>query len=246
LSENENYVCKLKKALYGLKQAPKAWYSRLDKYLQQQGWFRKGNDDNNLYIKVNHYSILLIEVYVDDIIFGSDDDRMSQKFAKDMHNEFEMSLIGELYFLLGLHICQSNQGICISQTEYIREMLKRFGMEYCKPVSTPMQTSCKLSKDDDSKDTNQRQYKSMIGNLLYVTDSIPDVMHLAQFQATPNESHVLAVKRIFRYLKGTKEFGFCWTTERGGVNQLLPCLNNYASFKLFAETLNDDHNNAGK
>jgi hypothetical protein len=95
--------------LVGLKQPPKAWYSRLERYLQQQG-FRKGNADNNLYIKVNQDSILLIEVYVDDIIFGSDDDRMSQKFAKDMQNEFEMSLLGELSFFLGLQICQRNQG----------------------------------------------------------------------------------------------------------------------------------------
>jgi hypothetical protein len=87
LSENENYVCGLKKSLYGLKQPPRAWYSRLDKYLQHQG-FMKGNEDNNLYIKVNQDNVLLIEVDVDDIIFGSDDDMMSQKFAKDMHNEF--------------------------------------------------------------------------------------------------------------------------------------------------------------
>jgi hypothetical protein len=87
--------------------------------LKQQG-FRKGYADNNLYIKVNQYSIFLIEVYVDDIIFGSDDDRMNQKFEKDMQNEFKMSLLGELYFLLGLHICQSNQEIFISQTKYIR------------------------------------------------------------------------------------------------------------------------------
>jgi hypothetical protein len=107
LSENTDYVCKLKKALYGLKKAPRAWYSRLDKYLQQAG-FRKGSADNNLYIKVSQGNILLIEVYVDDIIFGSDDDRLSQKFAKDMHNEFEMSLLGELSFFLGLHIRQSN------------------------------------------------------------------------------------------------------------------------------------------
>jgi hypothetical protein len=79
-----------------------------------------------------------------------------------MHNEFEMSLLGELSFFLGLQIRQSNQGIFISQTKYIREMLKRFGMEDCKPVITPMQTSCKLSKDDDSKSTDQRQYRSMI------------------------------------------------------------------------------------
>jgi hypothetical protein len=85
LLENVDYVCKLKKALYGLKQAP--WYSRLDKYLQQAG-LRKGSADNKLYIKVSEGDILLIEVYIDDIIFGSDDDRLSQKFAKDMQNEF--------------------------------------------------------------------------------------------------------------------------------------------------------------
>jgi hypothetical protein len=163
LSENADYVCKLKKALYGIKQAPIAWYYRLDKYLQKVG-FRKGIADSNLYIKVTQDSILLIEVYVDDIIFGSNDDRLSQKFAKDMQNEFEISLLGELSFFLGLQICQSNQGIFISQTKYIREMLKRFGMEDCKPITTPMQTSCKLRKYDDSKSRDQRQYRSMIGS----------------------------------------------------------------------------------
>jgi hypothetical protein len=86
-------------------------------------------------------------------------------------------------------------------------MLKNFGMTDCKPVSTPMQKSCKLSKDDDSKDADQRQYKLMIGSLLYVTASKPDVMqvvgHVVRFQATPKESHVMEVKRIFIYLKRT-------------------------------------------
>jgi hypothetical protein len=90
----------LKKVLYGLKQTPKAWYSKLDIYLQQQG-FKKGNADNNIYIKVNQYSTLLNEVYVDDIIFGSDDDRMSKKVFKDMQNEFDVSFLGELSFVLG-------------------------------------------------------------------------------------------------------------------------------------------------
>jgi hypothetical protein len=128
-----------------------------------------------------------------------------------MQNEFEMALLGELSFFLGLQICQSNQGIFISQTKYTKEMLKRFGVEDCKPVITPMQTNCKLSKDDDSKSTEKRQYRSMIGSLLYVTASKPDVMQavgqVARFQEAPKESHVLAVKRIFRYLKGTEEFG---------------------------------------
>jgi hypothetical protein len=94
---------------------------------------------------------LLFDVYVDDIIFGSDNDRMSHKFEKDTQDEFEMLVLGELSFFLGLRICQINQDIFISQTKYIREMLKSFRMEYFKPISTPMQTSCKLSKYDDSK-----------------------------------------------------------------------------------------------
>jgi hypothetical protein len=175
LSENAEYMCKFRKALYGLKQSPRAWYSRLDTYLQHEG-FRKGSAYINLYIKVTQDSILLIEVYVDDIIFGRNDDRLSQKFAKDMHNEYEMSLLRYLSFFLGLQIHQRNQGNFISQSKYIIEMIKRFRMEYCKPVTTPMQTSCKLSKDDDSKSKNQRQYMSMIGSLLYVTTSRTDVM----------------------------------------------------------------------
>ena len=83
--------------MYGLKQAPRAWYERLDKYLQQQG-FKRGSVDNNLYIKMDKESMIIIEVYVDEIIFGSDDDRLSQQFSKDMQKEFEMSLLGEMKF----------------------------------------------------------------------------------------------------------------------------------------------------
>lgn len=210
LSEKKDYVCRLKKALYGLKQAPRAWYARLDKYLQQQG-FRRGSADNNLYIKEDQNNLIIIEVYVDDIIFGSNDDGLSQKFAKDMQSEFEMSLLGELNFFLGLQISQLEDGIFISQIKYIKEMLKKFGMEDCRPVSTPMVTGCKLSKDDESKEADQKLYRSMIGSLLYVTATRPDVMQavgqVARFQAAPKEAHVLAVKRIFRYLKGTTDLG---------------------------------------
>ena len=210
LSENEDYICRLKRALYGLKQAPRAWYSRLDRYLLQQK-FKRGSADSNLYIKQDNDSILIIEVYVDDIIFGSDDDSLSQQFAKDMQKEFEMSLLGELTFFLGLQISQRTEGIFITQTKYIKEMLKKFQMEDCKPVSTPMITGCKLSKDDESKEVDQRLYRSMIGSLLYVTASRPDVMQaigqVARFQAAPKENHIIAVKRIFKYLKGTVDFG---------------------------------------
>jgi hypothetical protein len=172
---------------------------------------RKEMQTINLYIKVNQDRILIIEVYVDDIICGSDDDRMSQKFATDMHNEFQMSLFGELSFFLRLHICQQDKGIFTSQRKYIKEMLKKFGMVDYKLVSTTMQTSCKLSKDDESKDADQRLYRSMISSLLYVKTSRPDVMQaigqVAIFQAAPKETHVMEVKRISRYLKATKDYG---------------------------------------
>jgi hypothetical protein len=209
LSENKDHVCRLKKALYGLKQAPRAWYSRLDKYLQQQG-FKRGAANNNIYIKIDNENMLIIVVYVDDIIFGSNDDRMSQNFAEEMQKEFEMSMLGELSFFLGLQISQSSKGIFISQTKYIKEMLKKFRMEDCAPVSTPMITGCKLRKDDESPKANQTLYRSMIGSLLYVTTSRPYIMQaiglVARFQSAPKETHVQAVKRIFRYLKGTLDF----------------------------------------
>jgi uncharacterized membrane protein YciS (DUF1049 family) len=187
--------------------------------------FRKGSVENNLYIKVSQDSILLIEVYVDDIIFGSDDDRLRQTFAKDMQSEFEMSLLIEIYFFIGLQIRQSNQGIFISQTKYIREKLKRFRMEDCKPIITPMQTNCKLRTYDDSKSTNQRKYRSMIGSLLYVITSRPYLMKVVgkveRFQETPKESHLLAVKRNLRYLKGIEEFGL-WYPKEKDIYILLP------------------------
>ena len=210
LSEHGYFVCILKKALHGLKKAPRAWYSRLGRYLQQQR-FKGGNADRNLYIKMDEDSMIIIEVYVDDTIFGSGDDSMSHNFPKDMQSEFEMSLLGELTFFLGLQISQLDDGIFISQTKYIKEMLKKFGMEDCKLVSTPMITGCKFNKDDESKEVDQRLYRSMIGSQLYVTASWPDVMQavglVATFQAAPKEAHVLAMMRIFRYLKGTTYFG---------------------------------------
>ena len=112
-SNHGDVVFRLKKALYALKQDTRAWYARLDKYLQQQG-LKRGSVDNILYMKMDKESRIIIEVYVDDIIFGSDDDRLSQQFAKDMQKEFEMSLLGELKLFLGLQISQQNNGIFIS------------------------------------------------------------------------------------------------------------------------------------
>jgi hypothetical protein len=141
-------------------------------------------------------------VYVDDIIFGNNNVSLVKWFASAMQFEFEMSMIGKLSFFLGLQITQRSEGLFLSQEKYLREMLKRFQMEDSTPMSTPMVTGCKLRKDDDSPDVDQSSYRSMIGILLYIKKSRPDIMHVvgmvARYQAYPNQSHFLAVKRIFR------------------------------------------------
>jgi hypothetical protein len=210
LTEKLDYVCKLKKALYGLKQAPRAWFSRLDQYLQQQG-YKRGTTDSNLYIKIKEQNMIVVVVYVDDIIFGSNLTILRKQFSTEMQKEFEMSMLGELTFFLGLQVTQTEKGIFICQNKYVKEMLKKFQMEDCKPMSTPMVTGCKLSLDDDSPKVDQTMYRSMIGSLLYATTTRPDIMQVVglvgRFQSTPKETHLKEVKRIFIYLQATLDFG---------------------------------------
>jgi hypothetical protein len=198
LSDNPDFVCKLKKTLYVLKQAHRAWYHRLDTYIQDKG-FKRGTIDNNLYIKTEGNDLFIVLVYVDDI-FGSNNASLVKWFASAMQSEFEMSMIGELSFFLGLQITQKSEGMFLSQEKYLREMLKRFQMEDSKPMSTPIVTGCKLRNDDGSPNVDQSSYRSMIGSLLYITASRPDIMHdvglVGRYQATPKQSFVRCQKNI--------------------------------------------------
>ena len=148
--------------MYGLKQAPRAWFSRLDQYLQKHG-YKRGSTDN-LYIKIEDKNMIFVVVYVDDIIFESNLTTLRRKFATKMQEEFEISMLGELSFFLGLQVNQTKNGIFVSQTKYIKEMLKNFQMEDNKPMSTPMVTGCKLRIEDDSPKVDQTMYISMIGS----------------------------------------------------------------------------------
>ena len=219
LGDDENKVCRLKKALYGLKQAPRAWYSRLDKYLRRHQ-FKKGTVDSNLYIRKSDRGQLVVIVYVDDIIFAGDHEDQCRKFSKLMQAEFEMSMIGELSYFLGLQVDQREEGIFLSQAKYIKDMLTKFGMTESKPVSTPMEVNCKISKDEEGKSVDQKLYRSMIGSLLYLTATRPDIMQsvclVARYQANPKESHMLAVKRILRYIRGTSDYGL-WYSRNDGL-----------------------------
>ncbi|XP_019160754.1 PREDICTED: uncharacterized protein LOC109157309, partial [Ipomoea nil] len=209
-------VYKLKKALYGLKQAPRAWYDTLSMFLISCG-FTKGLVDKTLFRIQENNHILLVQIYVDDIIFGSTDKSLCEKFSKLMQNRFEMSMMGELNYFLGLQVKQLEEGIFINQAKYTRDLIKKFGIDGKSSVKIPMSTSQKLDKDDEGKDVDQTMYRRMIGSLLYLTASRPDISYsvgiCARFQSKPKESHLIATKKIIRYLKGTINVGLWYPKE---------------------------------
>ncbi|GJY31553.1 retrovirus-related pol polyprotein from transposon TNT 1-94, partial [Tanacetum coccineum] len=159
--EKPDHVYKLKKALYGLKQAPKAWYDRLKAFLIKHE-YKMGMVDNTLFTKKKSSNLIIVQIYVDDIIFGSTCQDMCDEFAKIMHDEFEMSMMGELNFFLGLQIKQIEDGIFFNQSKYIKEMLKKFGLEDSKPMKTPMSSDTKLTKDEEYESVNSTKYRGMI------------------------------------------------------------------------------------
>ncbi|GJZ61934.1 putative ribonuclease H-like domain-containing protein [Tanacetum coccineum] len=187
-------VYKVEKALYGLHQAPRAWYETLSTYLLDNG-FQRGKIDKTLFIKRHKGDILL------------------------------MSSMGELTFFLGLQVKQKKDGIFISQDKYVDEILKKFGFTEVKTASTPMETQKPLLKDEDGEEVDVHMYRSMIGSLMYLTSSRPDIMFAvcacARYQVNPKVSHLHAVKRIFRYLKGQLKLGLWYPKDSPFVNTLI-------------------------
>ncbi|XP_073046244.1 uncharacterized protein [Primulina eburnea] len=186
-----NHVYKLKKALYGLKQAPRAWYGKLTEFLLDLG-FKRGEVDKTLFIQKSKHDILVCQIYVDDIIFGASSQKDVDEFVKCMSTTFEMSM-------------------------YAKNLVKKFSAENTKHMKTPMGSSEKMSKEDVAADVDNTQYRSIIGSLLYLSASRPDIMFsvclCARYQADPKVTHLKAVKRILRYISGTVDLGLWYTKE---------------------------------
>nr|GEX11825.1 copia protein [Tanacetum cinerariifolium] len=217
-ADHPSHVYKLKKALYGLKQAPKVWYNEFSMFLLHNHFF-KGSIDPTLFIRRFDKDILVVQVYVDDIIFGSTHPRYTQPFFDIIKSHFEMSMMGEMTFFLGLQVNQSSCGIFINQSNYVLEIFKKYGMESCNPVGTSMEIKDKLDLDQNGTPVDAMKYHSMIGALMYLTSSRPDIVHAtclcARYQAKPTEKHLKEVKRIFRYLWGTINTGLWYTKDSG-------------------------------
>ncbi|CAL9026795.1 unnamed protein product [Prunus brigantina] len=218
---SESKVYKLHKALYGLKQAPRAWYSEIDGYFAECG-FTKSQSEATLYVKARgEASILIISIYVDDIVYTRNDQEMLEDFKKDMKEKYEMTDLGLLHHFLGMGVIQTPTSIFIHQKKYATTLLNRFGLSECKPVSIPLVTSEKLSKDDGSGLASEEQYRWIVGSLLYLTATRPDIMFaaslLARFMHCPTSKHLGTAKRVLRYVKGTLDYGLEYVKGKGAV-----------------------------
>jgi hypothetical protein len=167
-------VYRLRKALYGLKQAPRAWYGHLRGFLFSKG-FEMGKVDKTLFILRQGDDILIVHVYVDHIALDGSSHSLVARYAEDMSKEFEMSMMGELQFFLMLLIKQAKEGTFVHQAKYMKDILKKFKMDDSKPMSTLMSTTAALDADEDGEPMDQNEYRSMIGSLLYLTVTRPNI-----------------------------------------------------------------------
>nr|GEV35838.1 retrovirus-related Pol polyprotein from transposon TNT 1-94 [Tanacetum cinerariifolium] len=217
-ADHPSHVYNLKKDLYGVKQAPRAWYDELSKFLLHNHFF-KGTIDPTMFIRRFHNDILVVQVYVDDIIFGFTQPMYIQLFSDLMKSRFKMSTMEEMMFFLGLQVNQSPCGIFINQSKYVLEILNKYGMESCDLIGTLIEIKDKLDLDQNGTLVDATKYHSMIGALMYLTSSRPDIIHAtclcARYQAKPTEKHLKEVKRIFRYLPGTINTGLWYTKDFG-------------------------------
>nr|GEY07110.1 retrovirus-related Pol polyprotein from transposon TNT 1-94 [Tanacetum cinerariifolium] len=209
---NPKHVYRVVKALYELHQAPRAWYVRLSTYLLKHH-YRRGTIDKTLFLKKDSRHIILVQVYVDDIIFGSTNKAWCDEFEVLMKGEFEMSAMGELTFFLGLQVKQLPYGIFISKDRYVTDMLKKFDIESMRTATTPYEVPKHKSKDEPDDAVNVHLYRSMIGSLMYLIASRPDIMFAvsacSRHQVTPMTSYLNVVKKIFKYLKRKSTTGGC-------------------------------------
>jgi hypothetical protein len=167
-------VYKLRKALYGLKQAPRAWYGWLRGFLFERG-FEMGKVDQVLFLLGQGRDILIVQVYVDDIVFGGSSNSLVARFADDMSREFEMGMTGELQFFHGPQIKQSKEGSFVHQAKYTKDIVRKFKMEDSKAMATPMSMTTALDADEEGEHVDQKEYWSMNGSLLYLTAMRPDI-----------------------------------------------------------------------
>nr|GEW91104.1 copia-type polyprotein [Tanacetum cinerariifolium] len=221
VKNSEHKVYKLHKALYGLKQAPRAWFSRIETYFIKAG-FTRSNSEHTLFIKRTlDGKMLFVNIYVDDLLFTGNDEQLLNEFKESMKCEFEMSDLGKMRYFMGIDVLQTAAGIHVSQYKYAIEILSRFKMSDCNAVMNPIVPGCKL-KSEEGELVDETLFKSLVGSLMYITTTRPDIQfivsYISRFMSKPTDSHLVAAKRVLRYLQGTLDYGIWY--RRGGKGEM--------------------------
>jgi hypothetical protein len=222
-------VYKLRKALYGLKQAPRAWYGRLRGFLFEQG-FEIGKVDQNLFLLRRGRDILIVQVYVDDIVFGGSSNSLVARFVEDMSREFEMSMMGELQFFLGLQMKQSKEGTFVHQAKYTQDIVRKFKMEDSKPMMTPMSMTTALNADEEGEHVDQKEYRvtplldsdeaghpilgMSVSSFSSVSEDFTSASSEANFQVLASHSRLRPLVLHVFFFSASWFFrrGFCWVS----------------------------------
>ncbi|KAL5824369.1 hypothetical protein ACOSQ3_020432 [Xanthoceras sorbifolium] len=209
-SSHPSHVCRLNKALYGLKQTPRAWFHKLKSALVE--WrFVNSTSDVSLFIKKVGVKVVYVLIYVDDILITGNDPSLIHTTINFLNSKFALKTLGQVHYFLGFKAFRNSDGIYLTQTKYVHDLLAKTNMLNAKPCSTPICSSVKLSAAIGSSLAQSTVYRSVIGALQYLTYTRPDinfaVSRLSQFLSSPNDIHWQACKRILRYLKGTSSLG---------------------------------------
>lgn len=219
VKHKERKVYRLHKALYGLKQAPRAWNRRIDSFFQVHG-FKKCSVEHGVYVRKTGDNVdLLICLYVDDLLITGSSKSEIDKLKHLLESEFEMTDLGKLAYFLGMEFLYTTQGIVLHQTKYAKEVMLKFNMMQCNEARTPAETNLKLEGLVSEKGVDPTEYKQLIGSLRYLCNSRPDLSFavgmLSKFMNEPKRSHLLAAKRVLRYVKGTVNFGIWFPADTG-------------------------------
>ena len=209
-------VCKLTKSLYGLKQASRQWFTKFSTALVLLG-FTQSKADYSLFIKKNSTSFIALLVYVDDILIASDNKQVVYELKILLDQQFKLKDLGDLKFFLGLEVARTTDGINLCQRKYTLEVLGDVGMLGCKPAKVPMDQNLKLSKYEGKELQDPSSYRRLIGRLLYLTITRPDITFAvnrhSQFMAHPREPHLLAAHKVLQYLKSSPGQGLFFSSK---------------------------------
>jgi hypothetical protein len=215
-------VLRLSKALYGLRQAPRAWYAKLDTVLLALGFYH-GESEHAVYMRgggQRHQHRLIVGVYVDDLVITDGDLDELKQFKEEMKSTFQMADLGLLQYYLGLEVSQDEDGITVRQRAYALKILAAAGLVGCNPSHVPMESRLKLSKSSTAPLVDATEYRRIVGALRYLVNTRPDlayaVGYVSRFMEKPTTEHLLAVKKVLRYIAGTVDYGCCYGRKKGG------------------------------